>query len=325
MSAGLNLKELGEIARHRFGTNPRVPIELRQLAAMAGHALFSAHSWKFLEDRSIDLAPRAEITLLGATWTEATRQLEETGAFADYDHIPADTIDITGGTGATTNRFEVQEKLDDDTIILRTSIGAAANGQTDITATLANDQILLPSEFDFQQIVGYSMTNGLIGVLEPASAQVMLDVRSWGTLGSTVGFWSLLRHVRSRTTTDGRAIPTMELWPKSSTNDQELRIFYRAGWSDPQTDDELLCLPLSGWLNLLFIEFFLAVVGGLEEPEEGSVADRLAAIRGSSTFTDAMIRDATMQPELGPTENGWLEQPMRIGRFDVPTPTPIVV
>lgn len=318
--AGVNLKLLEEITRHLHGTGPKGPLEVRELASQAGHALASAHPWKWLEGRSLDFSPRPQILLTGATFTHATRELEETGAFADYEHVSGDTADITAGTGATLGRRLIQERVDDDTIILETSIGAAADGQTDIQATLANDQVLLPSAFDIQQITAYSMTNGLSGLLEPVSEQDMLDARSWGSLGSTVGFWSLVRHVRAASTTDGRPIPVLELWPQTSSEEQVLRIFYRAGWSDPASDEELLALPRSGWLNGLYIEFYKAVLMGHEEPENGSVDERLTKLRLGMMWRDAINRDATMQPDLGPISNGWLDGPVRIGRFDVPPP-----
>jgi hypothetical protein len=313
----LSLKDLERFAKDEIGASPSISTEIRDLASEAGSHFMNSRQWCWAEGRSVTLRPRARILLVGATWTEATRTLTKVGAFASYSFLSADVAIVTDGTGATVGTYEVESKTDSDSIVLVTSIGSAADGQTDIEAGLPNDQINLPSDFDLQQITAYQAGNGLIGLMEFTTAQGMLDLRTWNTHGSSIGFWALLRHVRSNA--GGQPIPRLELWPQAGSDAEALTIFYRGGWKDPATDEEILSIP--AWCSGLFLEFFRAVVMGREEPEGGSVSERIGAVRSGILWTDAVLRDGAMQPDMGFARNCWMDgYGSRISRFDVPGP-----
>lgn len=236
------------------------------------------------------------------------------GAFADYDLLSADTFELTDGTGATVGTYEVATHPTDDTITLQTSIGAAANGQTDIEGTLRNDQVALPSDFDMQGLSAASFTPGLLGDIRFTSEQGMLNLRSYPTIGTMVGFWALLRYVRGLA--GGQATPRLELWPATDSSDEEIILFYRGGWKEPTTDDEVLSPP--SWMNLLFIEVFKAVVMGHEESETGTLDQRLTALRKGVLFADARARDLLEQVEIGAPDHTWLDDRGYVSRYDVP-------
>ncbi len=317
MSA-LTVRQLSEIARYEFGAMPGTPIEMRELVNQAGEHLVASYPWKWLEGRSATLRPRAEIEIEDATWTEATKTLTKVAGFTDYDFLSADTAEVTSGTGATAGQYQVSSKTSNDAIVLATSIGSAADGQTDIAVTLPNDQIALPGDFDIQAITAWGMTDGLLGFTEPTTPQTMLDLRSWPGLGSTIGFWVLLRHVRA---TGIQPVQRLEMWPRSSTEDEAIVIFYRAGWAEPASDTEVLSIP--NWMNSLFIEMFKAVVNGHEKPAQGSIDQRLTALRQGVLWRDAVMRDGLAQADLGPTECGWLEvYQSRVGRYSAPLIVP---
>jgi len=312
--ATLTVRQLAEIAVHEVGAQPGTPIEVRELANMAGEHLVAMHQWNWLLGREVRLRPRATIALAGATWTEATRTLALTGAFEDYDFLSADSIDIEEGTGATPGRYEVESRTSDDAIVLATSIGAAADGQTDIGGEMRNDQIALPSDFDLQAIVGYSMTNGLTGTLEMTTPQGMLDLRSWPGLATVTSFWGLVSYVRS--SAGGVPLQRLELWPSTSSTEEELVLFYRGGWIAPASDTDALAIP--NWLNALYIEVFKAFVMGSEEPEGGTVDQRVTALRGGALYADAIRRDAQVMADLGPLANTWVEgPPQQVSRFSM--------
>lgn len=328
--ANLSIRRLRDIAKYELGAAPGGPLEHFELINLAGRHLVSMFPWKWLEGREVRLRPRPEITLEGATWTEATLRITKTGAFASYTFVDGDTFSCTDGTGATTGTYEVVAKVDSDSITLKTSIGAAANGQTDIDGSLKNDHITLPTDLDIQQILAYSMTNGLLGMVEFTDEQTMLNLRNWPGGGRSTGFWALVRWVR--TASNVRAVPHVELWPPSSSSEEELVIFYRGGWIEVADDDDDLSLPQAGWLDALFIEVFKAVVMGHEESEGGGVARRLAGmsiVGQDGRFVDPIMRnaserDALFQPDHGPLENGWTDRPWRgISRYDFPAETPI--
>ncbi len=317
----LTLKELARIAEWEVGVAPGGPLEMLELANQAGQHLMGAVRWQWAEGRSLYLRPRASISIEGATWTEGTLTLEKTGAFAGYEFLSFDTVEAQDGTGVEVGTYVVASNPDDDTIILESSIGAAADGQTDIEVELPNDQIALPTDFDLRSITAWDAPNGLVGYMEFTGSQEMLSLRSFHGTGSTVGFWALLRHVRGLS--GGQPIPRLELWPRTASDTQAMVINYTGGWKAPATDDEVLSIP--DWLNLLYVEVFKAVVMGHEEPENGTVDERLTRLRmspeGGILWRDALARDNTMQTSYGSMNAGWMD-PMaggRIGRYDLPT------
>lgn len=280
------------------------PLEMRELVDQAGHALVGMAAWKFLEGRQARLRTREAIDLAGATWTEATKTLTLAAAFTDYSWLEADTAEDVSGTGATAGTYEVASRTSANAIVLATSIGSAADGQTDIAASLPNDQVELPSDFDIQRVTAYGTVGGLRGALGLSTAQDLLDLR-WTGSRWTASFWGILNHVRS--TADGRTIPRLDLAPGQLQGTEELVIFYRAGWATPEDDGAPLPLPKSGWLNALFLEVLKAFALGQEESERGSLGQRLAAVKASTIFADAWARDQTMQAQIGSTAGGgWM-------------------
>lgn len=319
----LTTRLLAEVIRFEVGTSPGTPIETRELVNSAGEHLVAMFPWRWLEGRQLILRPRPTIAIEGATWTEGTKTLTQVGAFTNYSFLSRDTVDLTTVPLGTTGTYEVASRTSADAIVLTTSIGAAVT--TGVIGTMRNDQIALPTDFDLQSITAYGMTSGLIGVLEFTSPQGMIDLRGWpsgGLQGTSFGFWALVNYVRS--TSGGQPVPRLELWPGTSSSEQALAIFYRGGWKEPDTDDEVLSIP--GWVNSLFIEIVKAVVMGHEEPEGGSVDARLTALRGGSLYRDATVRDGMTQQNHGPMNGSWLES-SSIGRgltrWDFPVTTPI--
>jgi hypothetical protein len=324
----LTSRMLEEIVRFDLGGSPGTPIEFRELVNSAGEWLVAAFPWRWLEGRQLLLRPRASIAITAGIWTEGTKTLTQVGAFTNYSFLSQDTIDLTAVPLGTTGRYEVASRVSADAITLRTSIGAAVT--TGVVGSMRNDQIELPTDFDLQSITGYAMTNALAGFLETTSAQSMLDLRSWpsnGLNGAGFGFWALLAYVRNPS--GGVAVPRLELWPTISITEQAFMITYRGGWKEPDTDEEVLGLPgradgTGGWLNALFIEAVKAVVKGHEEPGQGSVDQRLAALQTGVLFRNAVVRDQMTQPNMGPMEGSWLDQTGRgFTRFDFPVTEPI--
>lgn len=70
------------------------------------------------------LAYKSTTAVTGANWTAATRTITKAAAFASYTWRRGDKVLVTAGTGATVGRYEVQRRVDDDNIVLMTSMGA---------------------------------------------------------------------------------------------------------------------------------------------------------------------------------------------------------
>lgn len=82
------------------------------------------------------------IPLTGATWTNGTLTLTKTGAFTNYTFRVGDRIRITGGTGATAGYYIVASRVSADAITLTATIGAGADGQTNIAGSLYDFQLM---------------------------------------------------------------------------------------------------------------------------------------------------------------------------------------
>lgn len=67
------------------------------------------------------------VNITGVQWTQATKRLFKTGAFASYTHASGRLIRISGGTGITTGSYLVNSKISNDEIELVSSIGPNAS------------------------------------------------------------------------------------------------------------------------------------------------------------------------------------------------------
>jgi hypothetical protein len=94
------------------------------------------------------LAITLGFSVSGGTWTESSKTLTKTGAFASYTHTSGDRIYITGGTGVTPGIYTVSSKTSNNAIVLSTSLstgggdlGAVVNSSTGWTLTLQDSAI----------------------------------------------------------------------------------------------------------------------------------------------------------------------------------------
>ncbi len=298
----LSVQLCSEVLRFDLGGPPGTPVEVMELCNMAGEELVGWAAWRWLEGREARLTPRAPITITGATWTEATKTLTKIGAFASYNFLVGDTYDAQSGTGVNVGLYEIASKTSSDEIVLRMSLGAAANGQTNLAGELPNDQVELPSDFDIQRITAFAATNGLVGALSLTAAQLLLSLRTVVPGVTSVSFWGLLNYVLN--SAGGKPIPRLDIWPGPTEMRQEFAIFYRAGWKRPVTDHELLVLPQ--WLELFYLELLKAIARGQDEADTGSTARRLEELQSSRWFARLKIRDSALQPEYGEIQGGWL-------------------
>lgn len=98
----------------------------------------NTNRWCAWSDEARAVGTTSIISLTGATWTESSKTITKTGAFASYVFSSGDTLTITGGTGATAATYYVASRTSDDAIVLTTSIGAGADGQTNIAGSLGH-------------------------------------------------------------------------------------------------------------------------------------------------------------------------------------------
>jgi hypothetical protein len=98
---------------------------------------------QWLDQGSFDIADLIDVTLTAATFTTATKNLTQTGAFSSYTHNAGDVIYINGGTGVTTGVYSVASKTDNDTIVLSDDIGGTdPSDVTSSSSAVGNDTYL---------------------------------------------------------------------------------------------------------------------------------------------------------------------------------------
>lgn len=125
------------------------------------------------------------ITVSGATYTESTKTITKTGAFAAYTFTAGiDRFLVTGGTGATVGVYTVASKTSNDAITLTASIGAGADGQTDIGGTLAQS-----NDRDRVNITGgTAITTGVALILMKIDDNTIVLGQDIGTGAADVAF-----------------------------------------------------------------------------------------------------------------------------------------
>lgn len=86
--------------------------------------LWNSAGWTF---RRRTATMRIGVTELStATWTESSKTLTQTGAFASYTFQSGDIVRIESGTGAVPGDYRVASRTSDDAIVLVDSLSAAA-------------------------------------------------------------------------------------------------------------------------------------------------------------------------------------------------------
>jgi len=130
-------------------------------------------------------------TVTGATYTDATKTLTKTSAFTNYAFTaavaagyPGDKVVVTAGTGATLGVYTVASRTSADAITLVTSIGAGADGQTNIGFSFGTA--------DFKRriniVSGTGVTAGVVTVQAKISDDLVVIDRDIGSTASDVAF-----------------------------------------------------------------------------------------------------------------------------------------
>jgi hypothetical protein len=280
---------------------------------IAGEYLVGAHSWRYKIGRSVSLDLRGQIVVTGAVWSEADLTLTLANAFADYTFVVGDRVRVTAGANAFPGTYKSTGRLDDNTIILEDSIGPSAT--TGIDCTLDNDSTGLPADFaEFTAPRGVkagSSTTAWTG-LELVTLDDLLAMRA-GYLGEFGGkFWGALTYPSTRLIAP---TPVLDLHPirVGGNVSGAFRCYYNAGWTELDSDGDLIALPAH--LVPLYLELCVAVasstttgagVGGatMGQAVAQILCDRNPATGGPTTYWMAKQRDGRGQPSFGTPSNG---------------------
>ena len=298
----LTLQTVEAHIRNALGGDSSVEGNGRSIANQAGHYWASMHDWRCME-RLGRLSLRASIDLTAATWTESTLALTLTSAFADYVWVQGDEVEITDGTGATVGFYKIQSKSSSSAIILETSIGAAADGLTDIDGTITLDSVALPD--DFRQLISKPISVDSTRAMDMVTAQEVLELRAGGGGGFDTGYMAAIVWQTSAAALGGAPVPVLEVWPEpGSDTANAFAIHYRADWVDLSDDSDTVPLPSMFGMDFLYLQIVRAVALGYEEFDMASMQARLAEIRGGPEFAAAVRSDAMVQSNFGTARGG---------------------
>jgi len=296
--------------RSVLGDEPSAGMSEGEYLRLAADWFSAAHAWQFLQ-RPLRLDLRGAISIIGATYTHATRQLVKAGGFTDHTHVSGDRLDATGGTGVELRSYEVASKADANTLVLHgNGLGVAANGSANVAFKLPNDSIALPSDFmAFPGQRPLRSTSDVVRSIEFTTRDVLTGRRASSVeVDGGCTFLAVITEMPNRVTKN--TDPVLEIFPGVSANQKDsLRGYYRARLViDPADDQAVVPLPANRpALELALIKACRAFALGLEEGEEigkPSLEELLARLTISDIWKAARKQDGLQQPTVGPLRGG---------------------
>lgn len=294
----ITLGQCSEHIRQSLNGPPAAALGSRNIIDHAGIWLTTSAMWRWLERGTYHLDKRGPLTGTGATWTEATRTLQLAGAFATYVFLEGDEIEITAGINTTLGFFKVQSRTDANNIVLASSPGATASAIA-FNANLGG--IALPP--DFAEVIAMHPKIGTIAEIRPIGREELLRLRTLSAVTVSPFHVFAVFYGPSLLTTNGAPVPRLEIYPYPVANETgAFLLFYRQKWVTPLLDAERM--PVPDFMEPLLLAAIRAVARGWEEEDEAQIQVRLAALKQSPFFVDAMKYDGAIQPSIGMIEGG---------------------
>lgn len=270
---------------------------------LAGQQLASMHAWRCFTTAQGWIDGRGNIDIVNATYTESTKNLLKTGGFTNYTFVDGDQIDITGGANAQKRQVEIVSRTDANNIVLLDSLGAAADGDTDVDGTLHLPKCELAP--DFGSIITMSANNTLInGVQLVTPGQVLAFRTNQIEVTSAWQYHATIIYVgRPRR-------PVLDVYPDFGSDQINVfRYFYRQGWTRLAKLGDIVEIPDFLWL--LYIQLVRAFALGWEDEDQRTVTNRLEEIKQGQEFEAARMFDWRVQPSFGRMRGGAVR---RVGR-----------
>lgn len=299
----VRLEEALKHVDHALGGEISTEIDKVGLVNRAGEFLYSMHPWSFTKRRSKLLDTRAQITVTNGTWTESTLTLTKTGNFTNYTWVEGDQFQVTGGTNAllansTVTYIEITGNPATNQITLAQSLGADADGDSDIDGTMRLNSVALPE--DFRGVISIQSTDSLIRGVKLTSLQTINEVRT--TQLDVATDWDYLAAVAWA---GSPPVPILEIWPTPSQRELgAFTIFYKKRWPRKFNDADLLDFP--EFIDHLFLEIVRAYAINYENSPAGvqALPSLLASIKAGPEFLGAAASDANTQWNRGRVEGG---------------------
>lgn len=293
----ITLGELKESFVHIVSTQPPEHIKPERIVNDAGRALYNLHSWRWRDRPAYPLDYIAPISISDATYTESSKTITKASGFTDYTHRYAELFEVTAGTSASTGHYVIASKTSANAIVLASSIGSSADGQTDIDGTINFPYCVLPSDFGSNgQIVNIAVTD----TYQIASAASNAQIRDYRENGfTTLSVFYAPMFPTQTSTTAAPAAPLLEIFPTpTAASKGALMLTYRSGWVTLSDDDSVANIPTD-------YEYLLReLCQGYAHKAFSGNEERLKAIRGSDDLADLKRRDGGVQAILGPIQGG---------------------
>lgn len=169
----------------------------------------------------------------------------------------------------------------------------------DLTASQA--YVDLPS--DFEQLLHIESTEEFGYSVREVDYGTFATYQAAGSSSILGGLIVCVVHPTQTAASSAPAAPRLLVWPTpSATTADALRIYYRAGWTTLTADQDVPNIPT--YCDTALTQFINAVAQGYEEPDGGSVWERLDRIKQSKSFEDLVYRSGLAQGNYGPEANG---------------------
>lgn len=285
-------KHVAHALDYTSSINSHGALDTDDIINLAGESFYNSRPWNFRLAPPTKLHFTGPITVSGGTWTESTKNLLATGAFASYTKIAGDEINITAGTGATTGDYYISSRTDDDNIVLTESIGASADGQTDIAGTISFPYVAMPS--DFSQLLHAQATNTQSYGFQLTTPEHLTNLRNTGISVASYHYYGALVQPTDM------SVARLEIYPTpTATLRNILTIVYKTKWDTLGTTSNT-----PSYADAALVEYVRAFAIGYAENDFSGATAKLAGVMQGTIYQAAVTTDGQQQAHYGPVRNG---------------------
>lgn len=175
--------------------------------------------------------------------------------------------------------------------------------------TISVGYVDLPS--DFGQLIAIEITADNLNAFQLVDFQEFAKYQAVSYTGTPGGVFGTIVHPGQTSTGAAAGVPRLLLYPTpTATTSAAMRIYYRAAWTELSTDGAVPNVPT--YCESILTEFVRAFAFGSEEPDQGTVFERVDRIIGSGMFQRLVYRSDMIQNDYGPERNGAVGDAMGI-------------
>lgn len=173
------------------------------------------------------------------------------------------------------------------------------------TATLSftSSQAYATLPTDFAQLIAVEITADNLNVFQLVDFQEFAKYQAVGYTGTPGGVFGTILHYDQTATSQAGGSSRLLLYPTpDSSITDALKVYYRAKWTELANDADVPNFPT--YCESVFTEFVRAFAFGSEEPDQGTVYERLDKLMASGMFQKLIERTDFVQHDYGPERNG---------------------